>query len=134
MNTIIGYDLDGIFVNDVDVDESFDAINKFRNWHCRPLFVPDGDFVIVTGRPIIDFDLTIAWLHKHSVKPVHLFHGNLDLTNSIQYKADVLNSNPQINLFIESCAEQVEALRQLCSIPIIHFESLIKRAIWEKFT
>jgi len=106
------------------------------------LFVPNKRYAIITGRPKLDETETLFWIHQNLSDnlPIDIYHDrpwieNFDIAKhtlgAAKYKAEVLNEDTLIDVYIESDIEQVKYLqdnvRNTCSI--LHFETLVVNAI-----
>jgi hypothetical protein len=128
--SMIAYDLDGIFVNDIHILDNLHTLLKIRSENLKPLFIPIDDYVIITGRPNIDMQDTLRWFEMFfSNKPQKIFHNNTDFTKAKEYKLDTLSNihkEYNINIFIESEKEQADFLRDnLKGIEVYHFSEFI---------
>ena len=140
MIDIVGYDLDGVICPDICWDGSIsdDVIDKLfeiRN-ALPPIFKPSGEFVIITGRPSIDFDRSNPWLERNNIHPIYTHYLIVDKTKwsndmAIQHKASWINyysmhdSKYKMIKYFESDKEQTLELQKLCSIPIYCFPDFI---------
>lgn len=121
---MIGFDLDGVLVSDVAWTPE---IIQFRNTGMNALFVPQGDYVIVTSRPNAEKE-TREWIDRELAgnPPKQVFAKNSDWQRSIEYKVGVLERFPEITIFVESDLETVRALRvKFPNRRIVHFKSEI---------
>jgi len=129
---MIAYDLDGIFVNDLHITDNLENLLKIRTKNLKPLFQPKGEYVIITGRPIEDKEYTMKWIESFFTnKPIRVYHENTDKNKAKEYKVKVINENPDINVFFESEKEQAEWINNNTNITVHHFETFIKKAIYE---
>jgi len=127
-NKIIAYDLDGIFLSDVTIENGEQL--DFRRDYIQPIFQPQGEYVIITGRPAEDRQDTADWIDRNLVvKPKKVYHGNDRIERSACYKAHVLCClKDEIGVFVESNKEQAEELSSLgLDIKIVHLETEIQR-------
>lgn len=129
---MIAYDLDGVFIPELVWKDSIaDHLLYFRHNHMTPIFQPEGDFILITGRPYIDKQETIKWIDEHwTNKPLLIFHDNTDYRYGVDYKIKVLRENPQIRTFVESELIQVYKIESALkswgmNTKIIHFPTLI---------
>ena len=117
---MVAYDLDGIFIPDLDYENLYlkysqKDIISFRI-SMFPIFIPRGEYYIITGRPEAELSTTREWLERYFTQadaPVKLFHDNTDWKRSSVYKATVLNSNKDIKIYYESDKMQVKYINQL---------------------
>lgn len=140
---MIAFDLDGVFIPDIapdlwDTEEYKKVILKIRSEYLVPIYQPNFPYIVITGRPFCDKEDTLSWFNKFfKVKPTQVYHDNLDLTKSPEYKADVLNSLPIISLYVESCGKQVDIIKSLVTrrVRILTFQNFlhIGRREWGKF-
>lgn len=112
---MIGFDLDGVFINDMSLGNcTIEEFLNIRNDHPMALFQPRGKYVIITGRPVSDVKLTMAWISKSlDNKPETVYHGNKDWANAAEYKADTIRQLG-LKMFVESCAEQARYIQGMC--------------------
>lgn len=131
MKQTIAYDLDGVFLSDFIIAGTVEDMVNQRLSLPRALFVPEGDYDIVTGRPIEDQHLTYAWVDRElsGNPPQTIFHGNTNITRPEEYKAWVINFK-QYDVFIESDPLQATTLSSLCpNTNIILFPNLITKTL-----
>lgn len=128
---MIAFDIDGVFLSDQDINAAnIEDILRVRSNYLKPLFVPKGDYVLITGRPAQDKEDTQRWVNKFfDRKPLCVYHENTDMRKSAQYKAAVLNENKNIHCFLESDRSQAEVIRSLTNTKIIVFEDLIYESL-----
>lgn len=131
---MIAYDLDGIFVNDIHITDNLEKLLKIRSENLKPLFVPNDDYIIITGRPSIDIQDTLQWIDTFFTnKPKKIFHGNENINESKIYKLNTLKDiqhSFQIDIFIESEKEQADFLKaNLNGIMVFHFSEFINSQI-----
>ena len=125
------FDLDGIFVPDIIYNSStFGLVQYSRMNLLRPIFYPKKSFVLITGRPVCDKDQTVLWLDIVGLKPEKVFHDNLDIKDSAQYKESVLLANPEITRFIESDLSQVDYLRNRLDCEVVWFNDIIQGSLY----
>lgn len=136
MREVVGFDLDGVICPDVewDGDVSEEGIARLHALRAQiyPIFYPNGDFVIITGRPVADKDVTKWWLDKHQMGPlkVHHYENDKETWNTekvIYHKSKWINyyscmsKDYVMTCFVESDWLQVEELKKVSTIPIYHF-------------
>jgi len=114
---MIGYDIDGVFLPDLDLDKcpAQSDLIYLVTAHCiGTLFVPEGEYVLITGRPESIKADTQLWADRvfKQNPPLKIYHDNTDPNLAAQYKSKVLSENPDITVFIESSKPQVEYLKQ----------------------
>jgi len=120
---MIAYDLDGVFVPNLDFERGVQkSLLMFRRFYMFPIFIPEGPYYMITGRPVSDRMDTKFWIEfmMHDNKPVKLFHDNQKLENVITYKAKILNENKEITMFVESEREQCKSL-----VPLVRNDCMI---------
>ena len=133
---MIGYDLDGVIINDVvwDGDTSNQGIAKLHSLreNIQPTFIPSGEFVIITGRPEADREVTEKWLWRWKIFPrkIHMFEGILaewSDSTAAEHKAKWINHyGIDMSCFVESEVKQVVKIRKLCKkAKILHFATEI---------
>jgi len=136
MKEIIGFDLDGVICPDVEwdgdiSDEGIARLHKLRD-QIYPIFYPNGDFILITGRPTDDEIVTRKWLNKHQIGPlkVHHYEKEKDTWNTdkvIYHKARWIShyscqdEKYRMTCFVESDWLQVQELKKIINIPVYHF-------------
>lgn len=144
---MIGYDLDGVLVCDIDISPSsgMDKIFYTRSV-MLPLFQPEGDYFILTSRYCADKEDTYKFIEKHfNTKPKFIIHswglpdwwekakpGELRKHRGM-YKAEELKKlirTIKITAFVESDQSTVELLRrEVPEVNIILFKEHIARSL-----
>jgi len=122
----IAFDLDGVFVPDCDQFPNIGGLTEFYalTYYMRPLFKPNFEWHIITGRHAKHRASTMSWIDKHFTnKPLRVWHESVNEPPQ-EYKAEVINQN-QIDVFVESDIEQVEYLQAHTKARIIHFDSFL---------
>ena len=130
---MIGYDLDGVLISDLNWpdDMSLEEFLEMRRSEPRANFVPQGNYVIITGRNATDRAYTLQWIKENlsDNPPLVLHHACIDHREGARYKANVINREG-IKIFIESDAKQVEYLKANCpNCKVYHFGSFINESI-----
>lgn len=125
----IAYDLDGVLVPDCDQIPFIESIDDFYGltMYMKPLFSPQGSYAIITARPAEHRSTTWTWCNKYlSDLPTRLHHECTDETPGA-YKARILNSNADIQTYVESDEGIVKYLRHnvTTGCAIIHFDEYI---------
>jgi hypothetical protein len=137
---MIGYDLDGVLVPDLDLEDTpyHPLMNEFRCKRLKPLFVPSGEFVIITGRPISDHKMTSYWVEKNLPGCVGLWMNDGIINDAVTWKVSQINlwnsiqtiESRKITTFIESDDKQVDILSEKCyDTHIVHFSDFITSCI-----
>lgn len=128
---MIAYDCDGVFVPDLMyIEDHFEKLLYFRHNHMHPIFEPEGEYYIITGRPVQDKPHTEKWISTFFKNPpVKLFHDGDDFMKAKEYKLSVLLNHPEITHYIESEPEQVEFLSANTKIKVSLFSDLIRIAV-----
>ena len=130
----IAFDLDGVFVPDCDVIPNLGGLAQFYQLttHMRPLFEPTFEYDIITARNVRYKDVTALWCDRYLAAnlPAQLYHDCTDESPS-EYKAKVLNQNPQIQVYVESDAGIVDELKTLVTTDcnIILFKTFINDSL-----
>ena len=128
---MIAYDMDGVIVSDILFEEDIKQ-HLEKRYAMFPIFVPQGHYCLITGRPALDRDLTEKWIVQYLTNaPVVLFHNNSLTGDPAEYKIKVINSNPMITIFIESDRKQADTIRKSVVIPVFLFSELIEEAVDE---
>lgn len=135
----MAYDLDGVICPDINmsIKSSQDLKDLFETrLKLPPIFVPKDDFIIITGRPIVDADHTFEWFQKYNIKPKHIFFNlskSVDHHTTVNHKVITLQQNQHaIKGFVESDKNQVEFIRTyVTQFPIYHFSEFVKDKIHE---
>ncbi len=131
----IGYDLDGVLVCDLAIDEKNISVDKIKEYHyaMKPLFIPEGDYFIVTSRPVTDREETLAYIKQFFAKnePKFVVHNRKPEENRIFFKRDALAdimSKYEVDLFIESEKAVVDILKAyLPSLKTVWFKDFLRR-------
>lgn len=127
---MIAFDIDGVLCPDIIIQDDLNELLQFRTHSIRALFKPNGSYCLITGRPSIDREDTLKFVLREfgDNLPRVVYHDNDDLSNSIDYKAKVLNNDKTITVFIESDPMQAEAiaLKMRRFIEILTFQELIE--------
>lgn len=129
---MIGFDLDGVFVADMEFSGDIQDFLEARHRQ-KTLFVPKSKYVIITGRPSSDKTLTVQWVDRElsSNPPTSLFHDNTDLNEAAVYKASVIQSLG-VDVFVESDSVQAEVIAGLVpQCRVITFREYIQNALYE---
>jgi hypothetical protein len=129
----IAYDLDGVLLPDCDRLPGVGGLNEFYQLmeFVRPLFQPKEPYSIITARLATYRESTQRWISKYlDIAPEKLYHDITD-NNAALYKTTVLNSTPDIQIYIESDLSIVEFLRQHVNTgcKIYHFSNLTQTTI-----
>ena len=125
---MIGFDIDGVFIGDKNQSAPLDEYLKTRGYF-SPLFIPEGKYVLVTGRPSIDKDDTLAWVRESFAinPPQEIYHENKDMMLAKEYKVSAILKS-KVDIFIESDKEQVDYFKRVLyntNIKIVHFSDFI---------
>ena len=72
----IAFDLDGVFIPDCDPIPNVGGLGEFLSMtvYMRPMFKPDFEWHIITGRPARYRATTIDWINKHKLKHLPQYH------------------------------------------------------------
>lgn len=147
---MIGFDLDGVFVTDIVPTASSDryllpTLLEARK-HQLPLFLlsnlcallPSKNFVLVTARPSVDTDDTVAWCLKHLTGNIPEGKFTLKMRSdpsvatdkvAAEFKASVI-LKLGLSHFVESSLAQVQLIRQATpNCKVIHFSTLVEDAL-----
>lgn len=136
----MGFDLDGVLCPDIDLDwdkPGFDFSYLFDlRMKLPPMFVPQGRYTIITGRPFDDKKHTEEWMKKFNLHPVDIRFNPKDPVDwrvVAQHKVDtIMELRYSLTLFVESSHKQVEYIRQqVHHIPIYHFSDFVAGKIYE---
>jgi hypothetical protein len=125
----IAYDLDGVLVPDCDHIPSIKSIDEFYalTEYMKPIFNPEGEYAIITARHAQHRSSTWTWCNKYLFPlPARLHHECTDETPG-SYKAGILNTNPDIQTYVESDEGIVNYLRHnvTTGCEIIHFDEYL---------
>ena len=130
--SLIAYDLDGVLIPDCDKFPNIGGLDEFYTMATNiiPIFNPQGEYLIITARPAEFRSVTYSWCVKYlNPMPVRLHHERLTYQSTAgKYKADILNSNPDITKYIESDPGIVHYLKNnvTTGCEIIHFSSYLE--------
>ena len=123
----IAFDLDGVFIPDCDrIPFLGGQIAFYELAHfMRPLFLPQGEWDIVTARPARFKTMTEKWVNQHfGNKPQNLWHGAI-LEDPWVYKAEVINEQ-KYDIYVESDHNIVMKLRARCpNTTVIHLATFL---------
>ncbi len=100
----VAFDLDGVLVPDFDKIPNLGGLDEFyaMTTYINPIFIPNGDYYIITARPAQYRPITWAWCEKYlDPMPKQLFHERNQETSG-KYKSTILNENLDISFYIES--------------------------------
>lgn len=129
---MIAYDIDGVLLGDIfpSPNCSLEELLKARV-NMAPIFVPDGEYYLITGRPVIDSSGTLQWIKNFFPNmPNKVFHDNLYFSRPVEYKSKVLSEHPEITIFIESDLTQADFLgKKHPEIEVIWFKTLILQSL-----
>lgn len=117
---LVGFDLDGVIASDFPLPKiSKWMFNWIPNlWACiiystaKCLRKPSGKFVIVTGRPEVDREITLRWLKKYSIEPEQVIMAK-EPRNGAGHKTEIINQLG-ITTFYESDLTQALQLQYSC--------------------
>lgn len=69
---MIGYDLDGVIAVEKDwwniLYRTIPQVAVWLRHRYRPKYIPSGDFIIVTNRPVDDREQTLKWLSRYGIR------------------------------------------------------------------
>lgn len=135
--TKIAYDLDGVLVPDCDLIPGLGGLKEFyqATTYMRPLFVPSGDYWIITARPKEYQYLTDQWCSKYlNNPPLRLFHDPKGYAPA-EYKARVLNEHPEIQVYIESDQSIADGISKLVTTGcrVIHYATWVAKGLTDVY-
>jgi len=111
---MIAYDFDGVFIPDFNRIPILEGLAEFYDMahYARPIFKPQGEWMIITGRDPLYRAKTEAYIQRHFDNPPIALHQDriMGEEKPWAYKARVLNENPQIRKYIESDPHTVKYL------------------------
>jgi hypothetical protein len=122
----IAFDLDGVFIPDCDPIPNVGGLGEFLSMtvYMKPMFKPNFEWHIITGRPARYRATTIDWINKHFTnKPMQVWHECLEELPQV-YKENMINQNG-ITIFVESDIEQVRHLQKHTRAEVIHFDTFL---------
>lgn len=136
-----GFDIDGVLVNDFDVDR----VNVYHMLEVRtsafPLFnpiqavrhLPNAQVHLVTARPLQDRSTTFEWMQRHQLgHALWMAYTDRILSNkeAAVFKAETCE-NLGMDVFIESSKEQAMLIQDRCkAVTVIHFQDLLESMIF----
>jgi len=125
----IAFDLDGVLIPDCDHIPQIGSLDEFYSLteYMRPIFKPQGNYSIITARPAQHRSSTWTWCNKYlDTLPVRLHHECADESPG-EYKARILNSNADIQTYVESDLKIVDYLKinVVTGCNIIHFDEYV---------
>lgn len=127
---MIAYDFDGVLITDYDQIDSltdeqfFDVVG-----HSCPMFQPQGDYIVITARSPERRKSTMNVLNKLDNPPVSIYFREDQDCDPGEYKAGVLNSLPDIEVFVESSKTQANTISSIWQGKVIHFSSQINKSL-----
>lgn len=130
--SLIAFDLDGVLIPDFDQLPNIGGLDEFyaMSTNVIPIFSPKGEYLIITARPAEYRSVTHSWCVKYlDPMPIRLHHERVVAnTTAGKYKADILNSNPNIAKYIESDLGIVTFLKNnvTTGCEIIHFSEYLE--------
>lgn len=129
----IAFDLDGVLVPDFDQLPMIGGLDEFYHMatFIRPIFAPQGDYSIITARPVEYKATTLQWCEKYLYPlPKDLFHERSSETGGA-YKAAVLNNNKHITTYVESDPAIVSYLKKnvTTGCDIVHFAYFLQKEL-----
>jgi len=108
------YDLDGTLCY-TDFTEGVSPLNIVHKnqRNATLLYKPEGQIIIITARPVSDYNSTYYWLNKHNIDAIVYFSPivNFELGYMINYKLKLLKEL-KIELYYEDIPEIIYALQQ----------------------
>lgn len=148
---IYGYDLDGVLLPDLNglkglKDSDIQPLLEMRRDYLEPIFIPEGSYYIITGRPYIDKDDTYKWSDKFLIRnpPLDIIININSTPNSSELDAAMFKTKmiyeKGIDIFIESNPIQAKHIQTLLllhydrneeSPRVIHFSDFLKIKIIE---
>lgn len=139
---LVGYDLDGVLCPDIDLTRntlngcSLSQVIQARR-ALAPMFYPAGPFVVITGRPVADRELTVEWMSNYfsadQYKLIHNTGGSLDRSESAAFKVNhILELG--VTLFVESDADIAQRIRTRLeftrfNVKIVTMQDLVTRGL-----
>lgn len=136
---MIGFDLDGVLVPDLAFDKWDEKYNAFRNENLVPIFQPNQDFIIITGRPLCDKFITDEWVYTHfNNNPFFtgcFFGVPIERANNYDYvarfKAKMIDWF-RVEKYFESSLSQTNLIKELIKTEakIFHWETIINEKIY----
>lgn len=124
------FDLDGVLVPDcLHIPSVGDARDFYQlTVYMKPIFVPRGEFGLITARDPQVRGTTETWLQQHFAnQPAALWHNCPVGQDPSVYKAEILNSNPGIRLYVESDPNIVASLQHSVTTgcQVLHFSKYL---------
>jgi hypothetical protein len=129
----IAFDLDGVLIPDFDQLPMIGGLDEFYHMstYVRPIFAPQGDFSIITARPVEYKNITMQWCEKYLYPlPKEIHHERSSETGGA-YKAGVLNKNKEIRIYVESDPDIVAYLKKnvTTGCEIVHFAYFLQKEL-----
>jgi len=145
MAKFIAFDLDGVFVPDLEYPVYSDGAFLDTWGRIRPLFVPQIPIYIISMRKETIRDFTMKWLKDYNFNVIRAYfmagnHEDFSPMNCAVQKlkaiADLIEKE-EISCYVESSKEQVDIMKQEVAynkelykgIPVIHFEQFLREKI-----
>ncbi len=127
-----GYDLDGVLLPDIDYRKYNDHqshCDTLRN--LKPLFIPRGPYVIITGRGKETGPITLSWALEYlkDNPPCVVYCSNPDFRKAAQYKISVIN-RIGVSVYVESDPEMAKLIKQGCpKTKVVCFKQVVQKGL-----
>lgn len=112
----IAFDFDGVFIPDFNRIPILEGLSEFYDMahYAKPIFKPEGEWILLTGRNPLFKDKTEAYITRHfDNPPTTVFHDRIMTEEKPWvYKTKVLNANPEIRKYIESDPHTVKYITE----------------------
>ena len=127
---MIAYDLDGVLLSDVTHPDLKTLLSIRARCTCS-VFEPEGKYIIITGRPLIDKEDTIAWFINNILnQPEAIYFNPGKIEEAVIHKINTLNElESEIDCFIESDFEQYALIKEKTLVPVHFFGDVIRKGI-----
>ena len=131
---MLGFDFDGVIVSDTyfaPAERNAGVIHPVRD-RMRPLFVPSGEYFILTSRFDVSREHTCAFINAHmsSNPPAFVCHERNPQERDFEYKvrclSDLRARGVVVDAYVESDLATVQRLKEaLPGLNVVHFSVFV---------
>ena len=131
---MLGFDFDGVIVSDTyfaPTERNAGVIHPVRD-RMRPLFIPSGEYFILTSRFDISREHTCAFINAHMSNnlPSFVCHERNLQERDFEYKirclAELVARGTVVDAYVESDSVTVQRLKEaIPSLNVVHFSDFV---------